>query len=66
MWCAGEVPGFADCLIVNLLWDDTLKYTPVDLSAYPNVKAMHDAASSNPELSAWRAQLAAQVKAMAA
>lgn len=60
------MPGFADCLIVNMMWDDLLKHGAMDLSAYPTVKAMHDAASSNPELSAWKAQWQAQSKAMAA
>lgn len=64
--CAGSVPGFADALVFNMIRDDALVQTPVDLSPYPNMKALFEAMGSIPEVKAWIAKWEAEARAAAA
>lgn len=57
--CAGALPGFVDLLVWNRIRDDALSHTPVDLSAYPNLKALSEAVGSLPEVKSWVAKVSA-------
>ena len=51
--CAGDAVGFADATVYNMLRDCRTLHSPVDLSPYPNLKALFEAVSSIPEVKAW-------------
>ena len=50
---AGDVPGFADVTIFNMVRDDRLLHGEKDLTLYPNLKAMCDAVDAVPEVRQW-------------
>jgi glutathione S-transferase len=47
------VPGFTDVAVFNMIRDDAVVRTPVDLTPYPNLKALFEAVGSRPEVKEW-------------
>ena len=44
--------GFVDAIVFNMIRDCGVAHTPVDLSAYPNLKAVYEAVGNIPEVKA--------------
>jgi hypothetical protein len=50
---AGALPGFADIAVYNMIRDDGILYSPVDLAAYPNLQRLYSAVAGVPEVREW-------------
>lgn len=50
---AGDLPGFADTAIFNMVRDDAVMMGKTPLDEYPHLKAMYEKCDAVPEIRKW-------------